>query len=162
MTAQRVQRVEDRLAIAELLSRYCVALDCMELDELASLFTEDCSVAYGPEPLLQSEGSAALARSLERMWRWQRTSHHLSNVVISFDGENRADASSHVLAWHERPDGSTATVFGRYLDKLVRVGGSWKIHRRRMVMNGNDAGFSVKLYPAARRPAPPGWVAPDL
>lgn len=162
MKAQRIQRVEDRLAIAELLSRYCIALDRMELDELASLFTENCSVSYGPEPLLRSEGSAALSRSLERMWRWQRTSHHLSNVVINFDGDNRAAASSHVLAWHERPDGSTATVFGQYLDDIVRADGRWKIHRRRMVMNGNDAGFSVKLHPATRRPPPPGWVAPDL
>lgn len=162
MTIQRVQRIEDRQAIGELLSRYCIAIDRMELEDLASLFTEDCSVEYGPEPLLQSDGAAALARSLERMWRWKRTSHHLSNVVITFEEENRADASSHVLAWHERPDGSTATVFGQYQDKLVRLGGSWKIQRRRMVMNGSDAGFTVALFPATRRPPPPGWEAPEL
>lgn len=162
MTNSRVQRLEDREEIAGLLGRYCIALDRMELDDLARLFTDDCSVAYGPDPLLQSEGSAALARSLERLWRWKRTSHHLSNVVIDFNGDNSADATSHVLAWHEHPDGSTATVFGQYLDKVVRIDGRWRIHRRRMVMNGSDAGFSVKLFPATRRKPPPGWVAPEL
>ena len=156
------QRINDRQEIADLLVRYCVALDHMALDELAALFTPECRVAYGPDERLQSNGRTALAKSLERMWRWSRTSHHLSNVLIEFDGADTATAISYVLAWHERADGSTATVLGQYRDRIVRLDGRWLIDERRMLMNGNDAGFTLDLFRAERAPAPAGWVAPDI
>jgi len=162
MTDARLQSLVDRQQISDLLSRYCIALDRMELGELASLFTQDCSVAYGPDVPLRSEGADALARSLERMWRWSRTSHHLSNVLIEFENEDSANVLSNVMAWHERPDGTTATVYGQYQDLILRVDDEWRIAKRRMVMNGNDAGFTVNLFPARRNPPPAGWSPPEL
>lgn len=160
MSDVRLQQLIDRSEICDLLNRYCLALDRMQLDELAALFTEDCSVAYGADPLLHSDSSAALARSLERMWRWTRTSHHLSNIVIDFQRHDTATAVSYVMAWHERSDGETATVFGQYQDCVVRTNVGWRIAERRMLMNGNDAGFTLDLFPAERNPPPPGWTAP--
>ncbi len=152
----------DRQSIVNVLVGYCNALDRMDLDELASLFTEDCHVAYGPDEKLQSRGSAALKSSLERMWRWARTSHHLSNVLVGFDDADNARAASYVLAWHERPDGTTATVFGQYRDRLVRSGGRWLIAERKMLMNGSDQGFTLELFELDRRDPPAGWTPPDL
>lgn len=162
MTETQAARLADRQAIGEVLVDYCCALDRMDLDRLSALFTEDCSVDYGPDPRLKSDGRAALAQSLERMWRWSRTSHHLSNVQIRFDGPDSATVGSYVFAWHERPDGSTATVLGQYQDRFVRVDGEWRIASRRMVMNGNDAGFTLGINRFERKPRPAGWVAPDL
>jgi 3-phenylpropionate/cinnamic acid dioxygenase small subunit len=153
---------KDRQDIADLLVDYCIYLDTMDLDALATLFTEDCDVVYGSGAALASQGRAALTRSLERMWRWARTSHHLSNVRIVFDGPDAANAISYVLAWHERPDRSTATVYGQYHDRLVRTAQGWRIARRRMLMNGSDAGFTVPIKPLRRRPSPPGWTAPEI
>ena len=152
----------DRQEIADLLVDYCLHLDTMDLDALAALFTDDCDVVYGSGPALASRGRAALARSLERMWRWARTSHHLSNLRIDFDGPETANAVSYVLAWHEKPDGSTATVYGQYRDRLLRTAQGWRIDRRRMLMNGSDAGFTVPLARLRRRPAPEGWTAPEI
>jgi len=160
MQEAEVRDLQDRRDIGEVLVRYCVLLDAMRLDELAALFTNDCKVAYGEDELLQSDGASALADSLQRMWRWARTSHHLSNVLIEFDAPGLASAISYVMAWHERPDGTTATVYGQYRDHLVRTDGGWRIAERRMLMNGNDAGFSLALFPAEREPPPPGWTAP--
>ena len=162
MTGRPPNEALDRQAIAEVLARYCDALDRMDLDALAALFTDDCAVSYGPDEKLRSRGSAALRTSLERMWRWKRTSHHLSNVIVEFDDADHARAKSYVLAWHERTDGTTATVFGQYRDRLVREGGRWRIAARRMLMNGSDAGFTLALNRLERRKPPPGWVAPDL
>jgi 3-phenylpropionate/cinnamic acid dioxygenase small subunit len=162
MTDERLRRLADRDEIHELLVRYCVALDRMDLAEVASLFTDDCRVEYGAAPALRSRGSSSLAESLQRLWRWARTSHHLSNVLVAFDDDDSARALSYVIAWHQREDGSTATVFGRYLDRLVRVEGEWRIADRRMEMNGADAGFTLELFPAPRTGSPPGWSAPDL
>ena len=158
----RTQELLDRDAIGAMLVDYCLHLDTMDLAALAALFTADCEVVYGDDPRLRSRGSAALADSLERMWRWARTSHHLSNVSITFDGPDAARVVSYVLAWHERPDGSTATIYGQYRDRLVRTAEGWRIAERRMFMNGSDRGFTVPITPVERRPAPPGWKAPDI
>lgn len=155
-------RLADRQEIADLLAEYCRALDLMDLDAIAAVFTKDCKVEYGPEERLRSSGAAGVAKSLERMWRWARTSHHLSNVQIAFEGPNRARSVSYVLAWHERPDGSTATVMGQYHDRLVRDPQGWRIAERRMEMNGADAGFTVNLHRTRRRTPPPGWIAPNI
>lgn len=146
----------------DLLVDYCLYLDRMELQSLAALFTPDCVVIYGEDPRLQSRGASALAGSLERMWRWSRTSHHLSNVRIAFDGEDAADVTSYVVAWHERHDASVATAFGQYRDRVVRTAEGWRIAQRRMFMNGSDAGFTVPITPVERRPPPPGWKAPEI
>ena len=160
---ERVQQeMNDRQAITDVLVEYCCALDRMDLQRLAALFTDDCFVEYGPDPALQSRGAAELERSLERMWRWQRTSHHLSNVLIEFNGRDGARVSSYVHAWHERTDGTTAMILGQYRDRFVRIDERWRIAERRMEMNGSDSGFKVNIYPFERIAAPPGWVAPDI
>jgi len=155
-------RLADRQEIADLLAEYCRALDLMDLTAIARVFTEDCQVEYGPEERMQSRGAAGVAKSLERMWRWSRSSHHLTNIQIAFDGPDDARSISYVLAWHERPDGSTATVMGQYHDRLKRTQDAWRIAQRRMEMNGCDAGFTVNLYRTRRRPPPDGWVAPNI
>jgi len=162
MSESANRELSDRQAITDVLIEYCCALDRMDLRCLAALFTDDCVVEYGPESALQSRGAAALEKSLQRMWRWQRTSHHLSNVQISFTTADEARTSSYVHAWHERSDGSTATIFGLYKDVFVRTDNGWRIAERRMEMNGCDAGFKVNIYPLERISAPPGWVAPDI
>jgi len=149
----------DRAAIADLLHAYCRALDEMDLGAIPALFTEDCVVSYGPR--LESRGATQLAADLSRLWRWRRTSHHLSNIVVRVDGD-RAEAESYVLAWHEAPDGRTATLFGQYRDRLLRTAEGWRIAARRQVMNGSDAGFTVAIHPLPRRPPPEGWTPPDM
>lgn len=151
----------NRRWIEDLLVDYCRHLDRMELEALATLFTADCRVTYGPDPRLAAVGREALASSLARMWRWRRTAHHLANVRIWLDGSDAARAESCVHAWHERPDGRTATVYGRYLDIVKRTPEGWRIAERRMDMNGADANFRVAIPEAARQPPPPGWQPPE-
>jgi hypothetical protein len=71
--------------------------------------------------------------------------------MISLDADQRhADVDSYVFAWHERPDGSTATMMGQYRDRVVRVGEMWRIAQRRQELMGNDAGFDVRINPFVR------------
>ena len=162
MNERMLQELMDREEISFLLHEYCRTLDAMELDTLAAIFTEDCVVEYGPEDRLRSHGRAAIRRGLERLWRWRRTSHHLSNVQIRFPRADEANALSYIIAWHERPDGSTATIWGQYHDKFVRTPAGWRLKRRRQTMNGNDAGFTVNVFPSERRQPPAGWIAPVI
>ena len=155
--ARSLQQLVDKQAITEVLFAYCALLDRMDLGALAALFTEDCLVDYGPEQRLRSLGSDGLRNDLARMWRWTRTSHHLSNVTVSLDDDGEhASACSYVLAWHERPDGSTAMMMGRYEDRLVQTAGKWLISARRQELTGNDAGFDVNINHFQRLPRPDG------
>jgi ketosteroid isomerase-like protein len=153
MTDDVVAALRDRQEITDVIYEYCRALDAMDLDALAALFTVDCEVDYGPQ--IQSHGAAALRRDLERMWRWARTSHHSSNVQIDFVDADTATACSYVMAWHEAPDGTTATMMGQYHDRLRRGPSGWRIAERRQVMTGNDAGFTVGINRFERLPRPP-------
>ena len=162
MTPDPIQELMDERDIAHRLHEYCRALDLMELSLLDQVFAEDCVVEFGPDERLNSVGAAAVRQSLERLWRWRRTSHHLSNVQIRFDGAGTASSTSYVLAWHERPDGSTATIYGQYRDAWRRTDGGWRIARRTMLMNGCDAGFTVDIHPLERAAPPDGWVAPEI
>ncbi len=155
-------RIADRLRIEETLVSYCLYLDRMDLASLAGLFTGDCVVDYGDDPRLQSTSPDCLAKSLERMWRWTRTSHHLSNILVDFVGRDTAHCTSYVHAWHERADGTSATILGQYHDTVIRRADRWRIHRRRMVMNGCDAGFTVPINRLHRQGPPDGWTAPDI
>lgn len=162
MHKQALQELINRQEITDVLIEYCCALDRMDLPRLSALFTDDCVVDYGPDEQLRSRGALALAKSLERMWRWSRTSHHLANVQMEFSGDDEALVRSYVYAWHERSDGSTATIFGRYHDRFIREDGSWRIGERRMLMNGCDAGFTVNIHRLERISPPDGWVAPNI
>ena len=150
----------DRHEVEEVLVDYCRMLDRMDLEGLSRLFTTDCEVIFGPDSRLRATGRENLRRSMERMWRWRRTAHHLSNVRIWSDGEDAARAESYVHAWHEAPDGTTAEVFGIYRDRLVRVCGAWRIARREMAMNGSQGTFRVQIPQAERALPPPDWVPP--
>jgi ketosteroid isomerase-like protein len=152
---------EDRLAISDVLTDYCRMLDRMDLVALAALFTEDCEVVFGPDPRLRAQGRDALRASMARMWRWQRTAHHLANLRVWFDGDRNARAESYVHAWHERPDGETAEIFGIYRDRLVLTEDGWRIVRREMSMNGAQGAFRVPIPQAERAKPPPGWQPPE-
>ena len=132
--------IRDRLAINDLLHAYCRHVDLLEVRELGQLFTDDCIVDYGPGLGGPHQGrdilEAALARGLRR---FSATSHHLSNIRVTFQGRDRATASSYVFAWHRQlSDGRERKLFGRYFDDLVLTPEGWRIKRRRLRMAGHD------------------------
>ena len=156
-----LEALVQRQAITDVLIDYCRHLDRMDLAELAMLFTADCKVVYGPDPRLTTESRFALEASLARMWRWQRTAHHLSNVKVQFESDRTASAECAVWAWHEAADGSDAGVFGIYHDHFVREPDAWRISERRMEMTGSRGTFCVAIPQAYRAPPPEGWTPPE-
>jgi hypothetical protein len=150
-----------RQAIADVLIAYCRYLDRMELADLAMLFTEDCTVIYGPDPRLKAEGRPALEASLGRMWRWQMTAHYASNMKVEFESDQAAKSESAVWAWHKAADGSDAEVYGLYHDRFVREPDAWRIAERRMEMTGSKGSFRVAVPLAYRARPPKGWISPE-
>lgn len=128
----------DVIGIQTTLAEYCDRIDRNDIDGLVDLFTPDCRVDFIPGRTLV--GRAELhAHLTDRMLPVAATSHHLSNVIVRAEGPDAAQVSSYLYAWHRyvdgRPDG---IVWGRYLDRCVRVGGAWSIERRALVLHGAE------------------------
>jgi ketosteroid isomerase-like protein len=136
------QQLIDRARIHELLYEYCARCDLNDPDGIAGCFTVDCLAFYGPRPPEHGRKARrdAAARDLAL---FESTSHHLSNVLIDFEGANRAVVSSYVYAWHRpRSSGPDWELWGQYHDVVVRVEDGWLIAERRLLMAG------VKGFPA--------------
>jgi ketosteroid isomerase-like protein len=129
--ASVVRELADRQAIADLIHAYCRHFDNNEPAAVAALFTADATVDYGPEvPTIV--GSAAIgstiAVGLERTFA--ATSHHVSNIELSFEGPDAARAVTYLYAWHRYVDGSPdGELWGRYLHSFTRTDAGWRISR---------------------------------
>jgi hypothetical protein len=125
-------------------------MDLLDMDLIAGAFTEDGLLDIGPEPRLQTRGASAIHEAMKRMKRFIRSSHHLSNIQIEFQGADHARCVSYVLAWHETADGHCGTMMGQFHDEFIRIPIGWRISSRQLRMSGSDAGFQLNVHRAAR------------
>ena len=128
--------VADRLAIAETLALYCRGIDRCDPEQLAAVFALDAVVDYGDGAKPIAETIPGLIAGLGAM---RLTQHTISNTVIRITGET-AKAETQCVALHliPSPDGEIElTVGGRYLDRLIRREGRWRIAERLYVMDWN-------------------------
>lgn len=126
--------------IRDLLHRYCRAVDRCDDDLLDQLYHADATEDHG-----RVIGSAAEFRvhALARLRdQWTSTQHVLGSVLIELDGEV-AFSEAYLLAFHVRRaeiDGRRLLdVLGaRYVDRLERRDGAWRIAHRVVVKDWQD------------------------
>ncbi len=153
--SSELQRLLDRQAVVDLLIAYCQHCDRNDADAVAACFTVDCVADYGPGVGPPERGREARRTAAARdLALFAATSHHLSNVTVSFESPDRARTSSVLYAWH-RPVGGTgsAELWARYEDVVVRTPKGWLIHERRMLVAGSE-GFPAgwEWLPVERLP----------
>jgi len=145
-----LRRLLDKDAIIDLVHRYSYCVDHNLYDELAALFTEDCVIDYGGKfpPVIHGRGGfrKLLAMAAERPG-FLATSHHNANVLIVFDTDVRATVRTSVYAWHLTPAGTAPQIWGYYHDVVVRTPDGWKLHERKLHLNGSD-GWHDSYHPA--------------
>jgi len=147
------QELADRQAITDLIHAYCFHFDNNEPDEVAALFTADATVDYGPESAT-IVGSAAIATTiavgLERTFA--ATSHHVSNIQITFEDGSQARSLTYLYAWHryvdDSPDGE---LWGRYRHRFVRTDAGWRICELRLEAAGTVDFHRASMHPIGRR-----------
>jgi hypothetical protein len=150
--ATRVQRIEDRQAIEQLmLGDYPRALDSSNWKVYASLFAKDGELVTGGNTI--KGGPAAIEAYFNRP-RAPRAGapanpeprvgkHVVTNLTIQITGD-RATAQGYWQTVFSRPSGTTIAGAGHYEDILTREHGTWKFLRREII---NDT-------PAAAAPTP--------
>jgi uncharacterized protein (TIGR02246 family) len=127
---ERIQLLEDRAEIQDLVARYFKVTDDDNELALADCFTQDARfIATGFDGGTGREGVVAFLKAARS--NMQQTVHTPHYVHIDFKGADSADGT--VMAHLEIGIGGT-TVYGavRYLDSYAREDGKWRIAKREM------------------------------
>jgi hypothetical protein len=133
----------DRLALRELVDAYAHRVDRRDLDGVAALFTEGGRlIVYDGEPgdappLRERHGRAEISAAMERLRRYDVTTHFLGQQTVTIDGD-RANGETYCLAHHlaDQDGRRINTVMSiRYLDSYVRTAEGWLIDERRLALD---------------------------
>ncbi len=124
--SMRIQQLEDREAIRDLLARYCYLIARGDVDAVIDLFTSDCRV----EILGQVYEGAAGLRTLYASALDFSPKPYIHNHLIE-ELDVRTASSSCVLEIRQVRDGEPETGGGCYEDRYLKEDGTWKFSERR-------------------------------
>lgn len=134
-----IQTLIDEAAIKKVHLRYCRGVDRMDWDMVRSCYhpdgTDDHGSAFsgGLEPFIDWV-SVALPR-------YEMTQHFTGNQLVEVDGDT-AWAEHYAIVFHRRPKTDDAhaadlIVNVRYVDRMERRDGEWRIARRVVIADSN-------------------------
>lgn len=121
--------VEDRIALQDLLTEYCYAVDKLtDLPDLLDLFTDDAVLDFSDIGLQVMEGKERFREFYESVFAgMSHHTHYISNFRMeSYTGET-AVMSAYAEGLGRAKDGNTVQVHVRYCMHCVKVDGDWKI-----------------------------------
>jgi hypothetical protein len=157
---ERLQAIEDYIAIEQLLMRYAIAFNSGDADGYVGTFAPD-----GELQLLRQEGDAPFAGpfkgrdALRKQWfpdapspgtprpevrRFGAMRHVTTNPLIVVNGNTatvEATFMEVVSNGANIPPGSlppTIWAMGRYMDELVKIDGRWYFQRRTVITDMNE------------------------
>lgn len=137
------ERLADRAEIADVVNRFCHAVDRHRWDLMASVFHED-----GTSPFLGRDRTwrQMVDQARVSMAALERTQHQTGNMLFSFDGDT-AEVETYVTAYHRVPSTAPREAFwggrseaydgiagGRYVDRFERRDGRWRIAEHRTLL----------------------------
>ncbi|MFN0028201.1 MAG: nuclear transport factor 2 family protein [Acidimicrobiales bacterium] len=158
---------EQRREITETLLDYCELVDRNDPAGLVErVFAPDGAFELGSNRAVVGRDNLAkmFAKTLAA---FSATSHHLSNVRVTFSGTagqnaDRAHATAFVYAWHRTVGGERVEVWGRYADTLVRTEAGWRIESRRATTAGADGWANAPFEFIDRLPNPTDTPSPEV
>jgi len=127
----------DRMAIIDLVMRYCRGCDRRDFALVRALYHDDAIDDHGA--MFRGDPDAFVAWLPTAMAAWELTIHAISNNVVAIDGDV-AEGEHLVRAWHRShpPLRREYIVHGRYLDRYERREGVWKFLHRSLVFDHGE------------------------
>lgn len=150
------QQLLDRVALHDLVMRYCRGCDRRDFALVRSLYHDDAIDDHGS--MFTGGPDAFVAWLPEATAPWDLTRHSISNSLFVIDGD-RAEGEHYVEAWHRThgPDARLVVVLGRYLDRYERRDGVWKFSYRSLVFDhGSIQPVDEEEMEMMRKDAPNG------
>jgi 3-phenylpropionate/cinnamic acid dioxygenase small subunit len=141
--AAQVQELLDREAIRDCLYRYARGLDRHDHEILFSVYHEDAIDHHG-EFLGPPDKFVPWAHALHEA-QWKAHTHFITNPRIEIDGDI-AHAECYVLFVLRRKDPALVDLGGgRYIDRLERRNGEWRIAARQHVVEWRTQGDDLLI-----------------
>jgi SnoaL-like domain len=161
MDESKLQYMLDRLEIQDVIHRYARGLDRHDDDLLRSVFHDDAMDNHGPW-VGPREAFVAWANGPCHQ-HTNAHSHQITTHTCEIDGDV-AHTESYVQWVHRLTDEETVTVGGgRYIDRLERRDGEWRIVVRRVVLDYAFAAQGTVNGSDQQRAYPKGtWDRTDM
>ena len=134
MDEGRLQELLDKQEIVEVLLRWCRGLDRGDEQLMASAYHPD---AFDEHGTTNYTGSAAAAGYVGKHLRaFKRHLHLTLNPLIEVDGDLASAESAMIASLVPNESGPEKLMLagGRYLDRLERRDGSWRLVHRQMIL----------------------------
>jgi SnoaL-like domain len=131
-----LRQIADRQEIAQVILRLARAIDRQDKALLESCFHDDATDDHG---LFKGTAREFSDWVMVQRKSYERTQHIIANQLIALDGD-AASCESYFHAHHVVNSDNGAinvVVAGRYLDRLERRDGAWKISHRGVVYDWN-------------------------
>jgi SnoaL-like domain len=157
---RRIQELHDRQAILDCITREARGRDRHDVELTLSAFWEDALDEHGPKvspaaeyPEQANAGHAAFFKA---------TNHNLTNHTCEIDGDV-AHCETYVIgAMLIKNLKNTILLIGRYLDRMERRNGEWRIALRRTIVDSSLQGDASILQTAIFAGFPKGiWTRED-
>lgn len=139
-----VRRLEDQIAIYQLLATYSPAVDSCDEAATAGLWAENGRYDYGGPPLSGAREVGGLVRlDTHRAYVGKGCAHVMSLPLVSVDGD-RAVATGYSHLYVHCGDGWKVERASANRWELVRTGAGWRVASRiNRLMDGSPAGREV-------------------
>lgn len=121
--------VEDRIALQDLMTEYCYAVDKLtDLDDLLNLFTDDAVLDFSDIGLQAMPGKQRFRPFYENVFAdMTHHTHYISNFrPESYTGET-AVMTAYAEGLGRSRDGNTVQVHVRYRMNFLKIADEWKI-----------------------------------
>lgn len=133
--AYRIQQLLDRTEITDHKIAYARAADARDAEAMVERFLPDCTAEYSLGEMMEGGPLRIEGREALRGWLGQHlgdvmsSSHHLTNVEVTFAGPDTATMRALLYSWQrfeQLPDPVVRHTFGRCLDTWVRTPDGWQ------------------------------------
>jgi hypothetical protein len=136
---QRLQQLEDRIAIRELIDAYTYCADTRNIEGHMALFTDNTNFeVYMDEkistPTYVVVGNKNLFPVFDDLNQYVSTMHFNGQSTIKIDGDH-ASATTYCRAYHLKlPEGVQKLMIAgiRYYDTMIKQNGSWLFAERKL------------------------------
>jgi hypothetical protein len=162
MEAYSIRRIADRMEIQDCIHKFARAVDRRDWALARSVYHEDAVDDHG---IYNGPAENFIEFTKKRHETVLMSMHHVSNITIEFDGDNRALVESYVFAWQSLSPSNAdmraavdkhttagdqpleMLMIARYVDVFTYKNEAWRIQYRQLVYES-----SMKVIPEATGP----------